>query len=71
MCPTHSEAKQTEMSEFGAEEDLLQGKQGEQAVHAQKDQLNSPVAFMEEFLKTAFGLRAPGYMTIFDWLLVR
>ena len=60
MCPTHSEAKQTEMSEFGAEEDLLQGKQGEQAVHAQKDQLNSPVAFMEEFLQTAFGLRAQG-----------
>ena len=35
-------------------------KQGEQAVHAQKDQMNSPVAFMEEFLKTAFGLRAQG-----------
>ena len=25
MCRTHSEAKQTEMSEFGAEEGLLQG----------------------------------------------
>ena len=25
VCPMHSEAKQTEMSEFGAEKGLLQG----------------------------------------------
>ena len=25
MCPTHSEAKQTKMSEFGAQKGLLQG----------------------------------------------
>ena len=29
LCPMHSEAKQTEMSELGAEKDLLWAKQGE------------------------------------------
>lgn len=36
MCATHSEAKQTKISEFGAEEDLLQGQAREQVTHAQK-----------------------------------
>ena len=34
MCPTHSEAKQTEMSEFGAEKFLLQGHARSPVTHA-------------------------------------
>ena len=36
LCPTHSEAKQTKTSEFGAEEGLLQGPQGAQVASVQK-----------------------------------
>ena len=36
MCPMHSEAKETETSEFGAEKGLLQGPSKENGtVHAQ------------------------------------
>ena len=35
----HSEAEQTETSEFGAEKDLCRAKQGEWVAHAEKPQL--------------------------------
>ena len=46
MCPTHSEVKQTEMSEFGAEKDLFQGHTRRGMSHA----LKSP-EFPEGFLQ--------------------
>ena len=47
MCPTHSEAKQAETSEFGAERVLLQGQARRTGSSCSKD-LNSPVDFKEE-----------------------
>ena len=48
MGPMHSEAKQAEMSEFGAEKGLLQGQARRQVAHALK-LLNSPKGFHKTF----------------------
>ena len=50
LCPTHSEAKQTKMSEFGAEEGLLQGHARRQVARAQNTP-NSPKSFSKALLK--------------------
>lgn len=48
-CPMHSKAKQTEMSEFEAEKDLLQGYPRRQVDHAPSP--NSLKGFNKAFLK--------------------
>ena len=67
LCLAHSEAKQTEMSEFGAKKGLLQGQARRTGGSYLKD-LNSLMGFREEFLKATFGVRAAGCMTFF-WLV--
>ena len=64
MCPTHSEAKQTEMSEFGTEKGLLQD-QARKMSGLCPQTPNSPVVFGEEFLKAKFGVKATGCVTFF------
>ena len=64
MCPTYSEATQTEVLEFGAEKGLLQGIQGEWVAHTQKTKQNkqhqqktSLMVFREKLLWAKFGER--------------
>ena len=64
MCPTHSEVKQTETSEFGAEKDLLQGQARRMGVLCSENQ-KSLMIFREKFLKAKFGVRATGCVTCF------
>ena len=48
MCPTHSEAKQTETSQFGAEKDFLQGQAKRPGGFCSKSP-NSVMVFGEKF----------------------
>ena len=61
MCPVHMKLQSLEQRKV-----YCRAKQGERAAQAQKDLMNSPMAFREEFLKATFGLRAPGCVTFFD-----
>ena len=54
LCLTHSEAKQTETLEFGAEQGLLQGQARRMGGLHSKD-LNSPIIFREEFISKIWG----------------
>ena len=54
MCLMHSEAKQTETSEFGAEKGLLQGHARRRVAHTLKT-LNSLKAFSNALLKEREG----------------
>ena len=67
MCLTHSESKQTETSEFGAEKGLLQG-QAKRMGNLCSKTPNSPMVFGEKFLKSRFGVKAAGCVTFF-WLV--
>ena len=60
VCPMHSEAKQTKMSEFGADKGLLQGQAKSTGGFCSKD-LNSPMVFRAEFL-AKFGVRVAGHV---------
>ena len=55
VCPTHSEAKQTQMLELGAEKGLLQGHARRTGCSCSKKKkkktLNSPKGFTKAFLK--------------------
>ena len=59
ICPLHSEAKQIETLEFGANKGLLQGQRNRTGSSRLK-YLNSPVIFREEFLKAKFGVMTSG-----------
>ena len=67
-CLTHSEAKQTKTSEFGAEKGLLQGtNRGEWAAHAQKSW--TPLWLSRKlFLKASLWVKAAGVRPFF-WFL--
>ena len=58
VCPMHSETKQTETSEFGAEEDLLQD-QARMGSWCSEDP-DSPMAFRPGLLKTVLVERVVG-----------
>jgi len=62
----HSEVKQAEMSELGAEKDVLWTKQGERVAWVEKPEL--PVVLGEKFLWVKFGVRATECVTFF-WLI--
>ena len=51
MCLMHREVKQTEMSEFGAEKDLLQDHTRRWMAHVLKKTLSSPRVLAKHFLK--------------------
>ena len=51
MCPMHSEAKQTEILEFGAEKGLLQGHVKRQMSHALKSP-ELPEGFWQRIFKS-------------------
>ena len=53
MCPTHSEAKQTKMSAFGAEKGSLQGHARRWVAHAPKIP-KSRKGFSKAFLKAGW-----------------
>ena len=55
MCPMHSEFKQTEMSEFGAEKDLFQGQARRQVAHALKSP-ELPKGFWQNIFKSQVGV---------------
>ena len=65
VCPMHSEAKQTEMSEFGAEKGLLQGpsKEHEQLMLKKKPKLSD--GFEGRIFKGKFWGRAAGCVAFF------
>ena len=63
-CSMHSEAKQTEMFQFGTEKGLLRGEWGSLCLKS----TNYPMVFWEEFLQANFGGRAA---EVCDLLLVQ
>ena len=64
VCQMHSEAKQTETSEFGAEKSLLQGHARRMGDSASKT-TELLTVFREKFLQAKFGLRAVECVTFF------
>ena len=62
VCPTHSEAKQTETLEFGAENSLLQGWAMRLGGLCSKKLCTPRKGFSKEFLKARWGKGAPGYV---------
>ena len=54
ICQAHSEPKQCEMSEFGAEKGLLQGQARGMGSLCSKD-LNSPMVFRKGFIGKIWG----------------
>ena len=66
ICPTHSEAKQTKMSEFGAEEDLLQGKTRRTGCSCSEGPDELSCGFHGRVFKDSIWAEGAGCMTIFD-----
>ena len=62
MCLMHREVKQTEMSEFGAEKDLLQDHTRRWVAHVLKKTLSSPRVLAKHFLKAGWWARITGYV---------
>lgn len=58
-CTAHSEAKQTQALEFGAEEGLSQSPAGRTGGSGSKPR-TPPMVFREKFLQIGFGVRAAG-----------
>ena len=64
VCQMHNEAKQTEMSEFGAQKGLLQGHARKMGDSGSKT-TELLTAFRDKFLQAKFGLRAVECVTFF------
>ena len=62
LCVMHSEAKQTETSEFGAEKGLLQGHARRTGGLSSPQTPNSLKDFSKAFLKARWGRGVPGYV---------
>ena len=59
MCPTHSEAKRNQLSEFGAEKGYCKALQGDLVAHDLKS-LELPEGFQQNVFKSRVGARVGG-----------